>query len=139
MSNVKKFVTIILVSLALALAALGAVAIAEKFSADSSTAIVAAADTNDVDVSVDEEASETSSEEQSSTGTKAIAAGIAVGLAAAVGAIAMGIAISKASESIARQPEAEGKIRSTMMLGLVFIETAIIYALIVAILIIFVL
>ena len=41
--------------------------------------------------------------------------------------------------AIARQPEAEGKIRTTLMLGLVFVETAIIYALIVAILIIFVL
>ena len=35
--------------------------------------------------------------------------------------------------------EAAGKINSAMMLGLVFIETAIIYALIIAILIIFVL
>ena len=34
---------------------------------------------------------------------------------------------------------AEGKIRTTMMLGLVFLETAIIYALLVVILIIFVL
>ena len=51
----------------------------------------------------------------------------------------MGIAVAKANEGIARQPEAEGKIRTTMMLGLVFIETAVIYALIVAILIIFVL
>ena len=42
-------------------------------------------------------------------------------------------------ECISRQPEAEGKIRTTLMLGLVFVETAIIYALIVAILIIFVL
>ena len=40
---------------------------------------------------------------------------------------------------IARQPEAESKIRTTLMLGLVFIETAIIYALLVVILIIFVL
>ena len=70
---------------------------------------------------------------------KALAAGIAIGLAAAAGAIGMGIAIAKTSEAIARQPEAEGKIRSTLMLGLVFIETAIIYALIVAILVIFVL
>jgi F-type H+-transporting ATPase subunit c len=75
----------------------------------------------------------------SSTGNKAIAAALAIGLAAAAGAIGMGMAISKSSESIARQPEAEGKIRTTLMLGLVFIETAIIYALIVGILIIFVL
>ena len=73
------------------------------------------------------------------TGWKALAAGIAIGLAAAAGAIGMGIAISKTNESIARQPEAEGKLRSTFMLGLIFIETAIIYALVVAILIIFVL
>ena len=54
-------------------------------------------------------------------------------------AIGMGMAISKSAEGIARQPEAEGKIRTTMMLGLVFLETAIIYALLVVILIIFVL
>ena len=56
-----------------------------------------------------------------------------------VTAIGMGMAISKSAEGIARQPEAEGKIRTTMMLGLVFLETAIIYALLVVILIIFVL
>lgn len=50
-----------------------------------------------------------------------------------------GVAVSKSAEGIARQPEAEGKIRTTLMLGLVFIETAIIYALLVVILIIFVL
>ncbi len=72
-------------------------------------------------------------------GSKAISAAIAVGLAAALGALAMGIAIAKSNEAIARQPEAAGQIRSGLMLGLVFIETAIIYALIVAILVIFVL
>lgn len=78
-------------------------------------------------------------QEDSTIGSKAIAAGIAVGLAAAGGAVAMGIATAKSTESIARQPEAEGKVRTTLMLGLVFIETAIIYALLVVILIIFVL
>ena len=73
------------------------------------------------------------------TGTKAIAAGIAIGLAAAGGAVAMGMAASKSVEGIARQPEAEGKIRTALMLSLVFFETAIIYALLVVILIIFVL
>lgn len=73
------------------------------------------------------------------TGDKALAAAIAIGLAAAGGAIGMGLSIAKASESIARQPEAKNDIRTTMMLGLVFIETAIIYALIVAILVVFVL
>lgn len=70
---------------------------------------------------------------------KAIGSGIAIGLAAACGAIGMGIVVAKAAESVARQPEAAGTIRSTMMLGLVFIETAIIYALLTVILIIFVL
>ena len=71
--------------------------------------------------------------------SKALAAGIAVGIAAAAGAIGMAIAVAKSTEGMARQPEATGKINSAMMLGLVFIETALIYALIVAILIIFVL
>lgn len=72
-------------------------------------------------------------------GSKAIAAAIAIGLSAAAGAIGMGMAIAKALEGISRQPEAEGKIRTTLMLGLVFVETAIIYALVIAILVIFVL
>ena len=72
-------------------------------------------------------------------GYKAIGSGIAIGFAACGGGIGMGIAGGQASEGIARQPEAEGKIRTNFMLGLVFIETAIIYALLVVILIIFVL
>lgn len=72
------------------------------------------------------------------TGVKALAAAIAI-LVAAVASIAMGIVISKALEGIARQPEAEKKISKSLILGLVFLETCIIYALVVAILIIFVL
>lgn len=72
-------------------------------------------------------------------GDKAMAAAIAVGIAAGAGAVGMGWAIAKSVEGISRQPEAEGKIRTTLMLGLVFVETAIIYALVVAILLIFVL
>ena len=75
----------------------------------------------------------------STTGLKALASAIAVGIAAAGGAVGMGLSAGKAVEGIARQPEAESKIRTTLMLGLVFIETAIIYALLVVILIIFVL
>ena len=69
---------------------------------------------------------------------KAIGAAIVVGLAALGGAIGMGIAIGKSNEGVSRQPEASGEIRTVMMLGLVFIETVVIYALIVAILIVFV-
>lgn len=80
----------------------------------------------------------TQESESSLLSIKALAAGIAITLAAGLGALGMGIATGKAAEGISRQPEAEGKIRTTFMLGLVFIETAIIYALLVVILIIFV-
>ena len=78
-------------------------------------------------------------QEDSTVGLKANAAGLARALAAAGGAIAMGIVGGKAAEGIFRQPDMESKIRTTLMLDLVFIETAIIYALLVVILIIFVL
>ena len=78
-------------------------------------------------------------EKDSTTSTKAIAAGICVAVVAAAAAVSMGFAIAKSADGISRQPEASGNIRTSLMLGLVFIETAIIYALIVAILIIFVL
>lgn len=81
--------------------------------------------------------SETASENKLA-GNKALAAGLAITFSAGLGALGMGIATGKASEGISRQPEAEGKIRTTFMLGLVFIETAIIYALLTVILIIFV-
>ncbi len=70
---------------------------------------------------------------------KAFAAAIAIGLAALGGAIGMGMLVSKSADGVARQPEAQSKIQAIMMLGLVFVETAIIYALVIAILIIFVL
>ena len=70
---------------------------------------------------------------------KAIGAGIAIGFAALGGGIGMGMASAKAAEGVARQPEAQSKIQTVMMLGLVFVETAIIYALIICILLIFVL
>lgn len=80
-----------------------------------------------------------SDSEAQTKNSKAMAACIVVGVVAAVGAISMALAICKSSEGVARQPEAGGRIQTMLMLGLVFIETAIIYALIVAILIIFVL
>ena len=88
--------------------------------------------------SADAEAAEVAAEATTSSG-KSIGAGVAIGIAAAGGAIGMGLVAGKSTEGISRQPEAEGKIRTTLMLSLVFIETAIIYALLVVILIIFVL
>lgn len=66
----------------------------------------------------------------------AIMAALAILIPAAIGAVAMMLVINKAIDAIARQPEADGKIRASMVLGIVFIETTIIYALIVAIMIV---
>ena len=85
------------------------------------------------------EAAEEATGAVDSTGTKAVAAAVVVAVVASAGAVGMAVAIAKCAGAMSRQPEAAGKINSAMMLGLVFIETAIIYALIVAILIIFVL
>lgn len=90
------------------------------------------------DPQAQEVVSKTVIESDGTTG-KAIGAGFAIGLAALGGAIAMGWSISKSNDGIARQPEAADNIRTLLMLGLVFIETVVIYSLIIAILIIFVL
>lgn len=71
----------------------------------------------------------------SDKGLYAIAAAIAI-LVAGAAAIAMGMAIKNALDAIARQPEAHKKISSTLMIGLVFIETCVIYALVISILIV---
>lgn len=84
-------------------------------------------------------AADANASEAATSSGKPLGAGVAIGIAAGLGALGMGVVAGKAAEGIARQPEAEGKIRTTLMLSLVFIETAIIYALLVVILIIFVL
>lgn len=87
----------------------------------------------------EEVVTEATADEGGVLSAKAIAAAVTIAVVGAAGAVGMAWAIAKSAEGMARQPEAAGKINSAMMLGLVFIETAIIYALIVAILIIFVL
>ena len=94
---------------------------------------------NDAAAAADTAAADTSSADAQIVVGKSNGAGLAIGIAAGAGAIGMGLAVAKSAEGISRQPEAEGKIRTTLMLGLVFIETAIIYALLAVILIIFVL
>lgn len=74
---------------------------------------------------------------ESDIGMKAIGAAIAA-LAGIGAGIGMGIATGKAVEAVARQPEAEGKIRSMLMLGLAFAETTAIYGLFIAIVVAFV-
>ena len=108
----------------------------------SMSAFAAEEETEPVDVIATADPAEEAAEEapaEDSKSVKALTAAAIVGVVAAAGAVAMAMSIRKSTEGMARQPEAADKINSAMMLGLVFIETAIIYALIVAILIIFVL
>ena len=72
------------------------------------------------------------------------AAGIALGAGiAALGtlgtAFSQGYACAKAVEAVARNPEAENKIRTMLIVGDAIAETSAIYSLIIAILLIFVL
>jgi ATP synthase F0, C subunit len=66
----------------------------------------------------------------------AIGAGIAA-LACIGGGIGIGIATGKATEAVARQPEADSKITKTLLLGGALAEGTAIFGLVVAILIIF--
>ena len=79
------------------------------------------------------------SERASSSSLTVWAVAALIGVACFGGALGMAHSVAKAANNMAEQPEAAGQIRTSMMMGLVFIETVIIYALIVAILIIFVL
>ena len=70
-------------------------------------------------------------------GKSEVAAVFALGLAAAGGAIGQAIAISKALEGIARQPEAGGQLQLNMIIGLAFIESLVLYVLFVSIVLLF--
>ena len=67
----------------------------------------------------------------------AIGASIAVltGVGAGIG---IGIATSKAMEAIARQPEADGKISKSLILGCALAEATAIYGFVIALLLLFV-
>ena len=65
----------------------------------------------------------------------AIGAGIAVFGAVGAG-IGIGIATGKASEAVARQPEADGKIRNLLILGCALAEATAIYCFVIALMII---
>lgn len=66
-----------------------------------------------------------------------LGAGIAIGLAALGTGLGMGIAAAHALEAGARQPEIFGKIQTLLLTAIVFIESICIYALVVALLLIF--
>jgi F-type H+-transporting ATPase subunit c len=65
------------------------------------------------------------------------AAGIAICVAACGCGIGMGFAVNGAMNGISRNPEASGKIQINMLIGLALIESLCIYALVVALILIF--
>ena len=68
---------------------------------------------------------------------RAIAAGLCMGLGALGPALGEGNAVSKALESMARQPEMASELRTNMILGCAVTETTGIYALVISLLILF--
>jgi F-type H+-transporting ATPase subunit c len=66
-----------------------------------------------------------------------ITAGFALGIAAGLGAIGQGKAIGSAAEAIARNPSAVADIRGVLILGLVLIESLVIYVLFISLLLFF--
>jgi F0F1-type ATP synthase membrane subunit c/vacuolar-type H+-ATPase subunit K len=67
-----------------------------------------------------------------------ITAGFALALAAALGTIAMARGLAAASEGIARNPSAAPDIRFSLILGLVLIESLVIYVLLISLILFFV-
>jgi len=72
----------------------------------------------------------------SNYGLIALAAGLAIGIAALGGGIGQGRAAAAALDGIARNPGAAGPIGGRMILGLALIESLVIYALIIAFLLV---
>jgi F-type H+-transporting ATPase subunit c len=66
-----------------------------------------------------------------------LTAGFALGIAAGLGAIGQGKAIGSAAEAIARNPSASGEIRGVLILGLVLIESLVIYVLLISLILFF--
>ncbi len=68
---------------------------------------------------------------------KLIGAALAMGLGAIGPGIGLGILASKALEAIGRNPEAQGKVQTTMILAIAVTEAVAIYALVIALMILF--
>lgn len=58
--------------------------------------------------------------------------GLVYGLAAIGPGIGIGFLVGKAIESMARQPEAAGMVRTTMFLGIAFVEALALFGLVLA-------
>ena len=70
------------------------------------------------------------------SGMIALAAGLAIAIAAGLGALGQGKGLSAALEGIARNPAGSGKIFTPMIVGLALIESLVIYALVIAFMIV---
>lgn len=68
---------------------------------------------------------------------KALGAGLCMGIGAIGPALGEGNAVSRALEGMARQPESADTLRTNMIVGCAITETTGIYALLIAILILF--
>ncbi|MDY0190782.1 MAG: ATP synthase F0 subunit C [Desulfuromonas sp.] len=66
-----------------------------------------------------------------------LAAGLGMGLGSVGTGIGQGIAIRSACEGVARNPNASGKILTTMMIGLAMVESLAIYVFVVCMIILF--
>ncbi len=69
---------------------------------------------------------------------KLLGAGIAMGVGALGPGIGLGMLLGKSYESIARQPEVAGEIRTNMFIGIGVTEAVALYAFVVALILIFV-
>ena len=69
---------------------------------------------------------------------KLLGAGIAMGVGALGPGLGLGLMIGKALESIARQPEVAGDLRTNMVIGIGVTEAVALYAFVVALILIFV-
>jgi len=67
-----------------------------------------------------------------------ITAGFALGIAAGLAALGQGKAVSAAAEAISRNPGAAGDVRGALILGLVLIESLVIYVLLISLILFFV-
>jgi F-type H+-transporting ATPase subunit c len=65
------------------------------------------------------------------------AAGFGIAIAASFCGIAQGLGLRAAVEGIARNPESSGKVTVTMLIGLAMIESLCIYALVIALILIY--
>ena len=67
-----------------------------------------------------------------------ITAGFALAFASAFGALAQARGLAAAAEGIARNPSAAGEIRGVLILGLVLIESLVIYVLLISLILFFI-